>query len=285
MTNFTSPNDYIYLGDERIADIQGGAVSYYFPDHIGSTALMTNGNGNELSGWGNHAYTAFGEDWGGSVSERRRFTGKERDPNTGLDYFEARYNSSSLGRFMTPDALQGTIANPQTLNRFVYVTDNPLRFTDPTGMVRLAPMGQGKVPPPIILHGGLRLHCGFPGCRRPGIAVKWYINLFQRVHNYFSGHGWKTNDELFKVTVTQTILGVVRGGTLTRYMGPGEAEAAKSTGQIPNTDAAGNPRPTHFTRDEPTNDPQAAQTKYELPATLTHRATVPEDSVPNTRFQ
>ncbi len=35
---------------------------------------------------------------------------------------------------MTPDALQGTIANPQTLNRFVYVTDNPLRFTDPTGM-------------------------------------------------------------------------------------------------------------------------------------------------------
>ncbi len=134
MTNFTSSNDYIYLGDERVADIQGGAVSYYFPDHIGSTALMTDGNGNELSGWANHAYTAFGEDWGGSVSERRRFTGKERDPNTGLDYFEARYNSSSLGRFMTPDALQGTIANPQTLNRFVYVADNPLRFTDPTGM-------------------------------------------------------------------------------------------------------------------------------------------------------
>ncbi len=95
---------------------------------------MTDGNGNELSGWANHAYTAFGQDWGGSVSERRRFTGKERDPNTGLDYFEARYNSSSLGRFMTPDALQGTIANPQTLNRFVHVADNPLRFTDPTGM-------------------------------------------------------------------------------------------------------------------------------------------------------
>ena len=65
---------------------------------------------------------------------RSRYTGKERDSESGLDNFGARYNPSSMGRFMTPDPLGGKLVDPQTLNRYSYVINNPLRYTDPTGL-------------------------------------------------------------------------------------------------------------------------------------------------------
>jgi RHS repeat-associated protein len=63
-----------------------------------------------------------------------RYTGKERDAESGLDNFEARYDASSLGRFMTPDPMGGHLEDPQTLNRYAYVRNNPLSLTDPTGL-------------------------------------------------------------------------------------------------------------------------------------------------------
>ncbi len=63
-----------------------------------------------------------------------KFTGKERDAESGLDNFGARYDASSLGRFMTPDPLGGHIIDPQTLNKYAYVRNNPLNLTDPTGL-------------------------------------------------------------------------------------------------------------------------------------------------------
>jgi RHS repeat-associated protein len=88
--------------------------------------------------------------WEGGGS---RCTGKERDPESGLDYFGARYFSASQGRFTSPDEWAGGIADPftggqvgqpgplpyaditdpQTLNKYVYVRNNPLRYTDPDG--------------------------------------------------------------------------------------------------------------------------------------------------------
>jgi RHS repeat-associated protein len=81
------------------------------------------------------------------------FTGKERDAETGLDYFLARYYSGAQGRFLSPDEFKGgpddaltgaditppgplpyaDIGNPQTLNKYAYVINNPLRYTDPDG--------------------------------------------------------------------------------------------------------------------------------------------------------
>ncbi len=61
-----------------------------------------------------------------------RFTGKERDAESGLDNFGARYFGSSMGRFMSPDPLGGDMTNPQSLNRYAYALNNPLRYTDPT---------------------------------------------------------------------------------------------------------------------------------------------------------
>jgi RHS repeat-associated protein len=81
------------------------------------------------------------------------FTGKERDSETGLDYFGARYFSAAQGRFTSPDEFTGgivdpftgqqvgqpgplpyaDITDPQTLNKYAYVRNNPLRYIDPDG--------------------------------------------------------------------------------------------------------------------------------------------------------
>jgi RHS repeat-associated protein len=66
-----------------------------------------------------------------------KFTGKERDNESGLDNFGARYNASSLGRFMSPDPVAGQVANPQSLNLYSYVRNRPLVLIDPTGMIVL----------------------------------------------------------------------------------------------------------------------------------------------------
>jgi RHS repeat-associated protein len=67
---------------------------------------------------------------------RSRSTGKERDAETGLDYFGARYFSSPQGRFTSADPLlnSGRPDNPQSWNRYAYTLNNPLRYNDPTGL-------------------------------------------------------------------------------------------------------------------------------------------------------
>jgi RHS repeat-associated protein len=65
-----------------------------------------------------------------------RYTGKERDTESGNDYFGARYYASSMGRFMSPDPLGNQVAvfsNPQTWNMYSYALNNPLKSVDPTG--------------------------------------------------------------------------------------------------------------------------------------------------------
>jgi RHS repeat-associated protein len=68
------------------------------------------------------------------------FTGKQRDPESGLDNFGARYDSSSMGHFMSPDWSASpspvpyvSLPYPQSINLYSYVQNNPLRFTDPLG--------------------------------------------------------------------------------------------------------------------------------------------------------
>jgi RHS repeat-associated protein len=65
-----------------------------------------------------------------------RSTGKERDAESGLDYFGARYYGSSMGRFMSPDPsnLGVDIYLPQTWNRYAYVVNNPLSLVDKNGL-------------------------------------------------------------------------------------------------------------------------------------------------------
>lgn len=69
------------------------------------------------------------------VAFTHKFTGKERDTESGLDNFGERYYGSSIGRFMRPDApfSDQDQSDPQSWNLYTYVRDNPLNSTDPTG--------------------------------------------------------------------------------------------------------------------------------------------------------
>ena len=69
-----------------------------------------------------------------------RSTGKERDSETGLDYFGARFYGSNMGRFLTPDwsaapmpVPYADLNDPQSLNLYGYVRNNPINRTDPNG--------------------------------------------------------------------------------------------------------------------------------------------------------
>ncbi len=74
--------------------------------------------------------------WGASDNVNQKFTGQERDAETNLDFFQARYLSSGLGRFMSPDPHNAGAAmkNPQSWNAYAYVMGNPLNSVDPTGL-------------------------------------------------------------------------------------------------------------------------------------------------------
>jgi RHS repeat-associated protein len=109
-------------------------VDYYFADQLGTARVVTNSSGTILD---DSDYCPFGRECyvvAESSGNTYKFTGKERDAETGNDYLEARFNSSMLGRFMSPDPLGGHQEDPQTLNKYVYVRNNPLSLTDPTGL-------------------------------------------------------------------------------------------------------------------------------------------------------
>ncbi|MGH9599427.1 MAG: RHS repeat-associated core domain-containing protein [Terracidiphilus sp.] len=78
-----------------------------------------------------------GEDCG-TVRSAHLFTGKERDAESGNDYFGARYYASSMGRFLSPDdpILYQDKEDPQTWNLYTYVRNNPLNRVDPNGHLK-----------------------------------------------------------------------------------------------------------------------------------------------------
>ncbi len=114
----------------------GGTITfhttYYHLDHLGSPRILTDGSGIRVQG---QHFLPFGEEMPIEAGlNSRKFTGHERDSETGLDYMVARYYSSSLGRFMAADPGDDTeLENPQTWNKYTYVRNNPLSFFDPDG--------------------------------------------------------------------------------------------------------------------------------------------------------
>jgi RHS repeat-associated protein len=122
----------------------GCSTCYLSPDHLGTPRLITDQNGQLVA---RHDYLPFGEEVGANQFGRdstwgttpdgvnQKFTGKERDAESGLDYFGARYYGSALGRFTSPDKplLDQFPENPQSWNLYAYGRNNPLNGTDPSG--------------------------------------------------------------------------------------------------------------------------------------------------------
>jgi RHS repeat-associated protein len=119
-----------------------------------------------------HDYLPFGEECttgpcasnpGLNAGQPRKYTGKERDKETGLDYFGARYHGSKIGRFTTVDPVynwQENLVDPQRWNRYAYARNNPLRYVDPDGREvvsvmggRMYGMGTEVLPPGTVAQG------------------------------------------------------------------------------------------------------------------------------------
>lgn len=144
-TNLAGTNleEYIFFSGRRVArrDVSTNAVHYCFSDHLGSASAVTNATGSSLDE--NLDYYPFGglaPTSTDSVPQSYKFTGKERDAESGLDEFGARYYASNFGRFMTPDwAARATavpyavFGDPQSLNLYGYVRNDPVSRVDPDG--------------------------------------------------------------------------------------------------------------------------------------------------------
>jgi RHS repeat-associated protein len=138
-------------------------IRWLVADQLGTPRMVFDQTGS-LAGVNRHDYLPFGEElfagtggrttaqgYSASDGVRQKFTDKQRDNETGLDYFFSRYYSSTHGRFLSPDEFPGgavevfaerassnptfyaDLTNPETLNKYQYCLNSPLRYVDPYG--------------------------------------------------------------------------------------------------------------------------------------------------------
>jgi RHS repeat-associated protein len=131
----TMTDEYIFFGGKRIARRDpSNNVVYYFADHLATSRIVASAAGSILD---NSDFYPFGGErviQSGS-GNTYKFTGKERDTESNLDNFGARYNSSAIGRFMSPDTLKFTrdLSDPQSWNKYAYSFNRPTVFVDDDG--------------------------------------------------------------------------------------------------------------------------------------------------------
>lgn len=151
--------EYGYRGGELLIVTNNGRRSWLVQDHLGSTRMVLDESGRLTDDTATptvneavirHDFLPFGEEvpatagrrtaaqgYGISNDPRQKFTGYERDDESGLDFAQARYYASVQGRFASPDPLlaSGQIADPQSWNRYSYVGNRPTIITDPSGLL------------------------------------------------------------------------------------------------------------------------------------------------------
>ncbi len=140
--------EYIFFGGQRIArrDVPSpSTVHYYFSDRLGSTAVVESVTANGATCDQDIDYYPYGgviNDYCGTANQHYRFNGKEFDTESGLHNFGARYQDAPIGRFMTPDwaakpttVPYASFGNPQSLNLYSFVNNNPTTTRDPDGHV------------------------------------------------------------------------------------------------------------------------------------------------------
>lgn len=174
-------------------------VSYLTNDTLGSPRVITDNSGAVTS---RRDFMPFGEELyagtanrtvpnkystTGSDNVRKRFTGYEKDTETGLDFAEARYYDNRYGRFTAVDPLlaSGHSADPQSFNRYAYVTNNPIALTDPSG----------ELPEDLMygwFGGGSLIGIGIPNMSTfmevPNLLVGRWNQLTKEQRDLFTGY-------------------------------------------------------------------------------------------------
>lgn len=121
-----------FMGGRRIVRDDGRAVTYFHTDHVGNVRVTTDDRGFLQN---QYDYTAFGDivDRTEVIDNDFELAGRETDDETGLVLMGSRYYHPGLGKFISADTVVPDVLNPQAYNRYAYVYNDPLTYTDPSG--------------------------------------------------------------------------------------------------------------------------------------------------------
>jgi RHS repeat-associated protein len=153
---------YYFAGATRIAMRDGGgALKWLLGDHLGSTSVAYDGSTPERQG-----YKAWGETRFGDVPTEYRFTGQKEEPGLGLYFYNSRYYDAYLGRWIQPDNIVPVFTQgEQALDRYAYVNNNSVRYSDPSG------------------------HCALDLCIGELIAIALVVGVVALVTSYYVNGG------------------------------------------------------------------------------------------------
>ena len=203
---------HVYAGGDQVCTFESGSPlaggtdtnkvgCYYHQDQLTSSSVLSDSAGNQTEV---NAYYPFGRTQTASPQAgfqvSRRFTGQILDAETGLYYYNARYYDPELGRFIQADTEISDLGNPQSYNRYSYVGNNPLKYTDPSG------------------------HSWIPWWEE--VKGEWALNDMVRAHTeYANYHQYMSQGQ--KVPTASSLSAVAAAGNATA----GVADAYLTTGQ------------------------------------------------------
>lgn len=129
--NTTQNTTYYFANGQQVAKKNpDGTKEYIQNDQLGSASVITDQAGNLVE---QTNYDPWGNVLAGGTQTKFDYTGQEKDSETGLDYYNARYYDPAIRRFTQPDNVLPNVYDPQQLNRYAYVRNNPIKNTDPSG--------------------------------------------------------------------------------------------------------------------------------------------------------
>ncbi|MEW6033336.1 MAG: RHS repeat-associated core domain-containing protein [Chloroflexota bacterium] len=123
---------HYYLGGQEVAIKKGAVLEYLHQDHLSSNSLSTDTAGAQVSTLKFYPFGATRSS-SGTLGTNKMFTSQRLDTGADLYFYNARYYDQGLGRFISADTVIPDFRNPQALNRYTYVLNNPLKYIDPTG--------------------------------------------------------------------------------------------------------------------------------------------------------
>jgi len=129
---------HIFLNDLRLAKIDPTTPNDHAYDHFGNVRVVISSSGARQN---TLAYRPFGICANGCESEPTYgYTGEYRESTPNLIYLHSRWYDPTIGRFISPDDRLGRLSMPQDQNRYAYVVNNPMIYTDPTGHASWIPL-------------------------------------------------------------------------------------------------------------------------------------------------
>jgi RHS repeat-associated protein len=150
--------EYVYSGGALVATHEGGSLKFHYSDHLSAriTSDSAGGNGTE------QGHYPFGEQRYNGSASKWLFTSYERDSESANDFAVFRYDVVRFGRFNAPDPLAGSLAVPQSLNRYAYVLSDVVNSVDPLGLQhrRIEPFMQPNTDQRTCVVDGLEQKCG-----------------------------------------------------------------------------------------------------------------------------